>query len=424
MRAVLAAAVALLALAAAGSAGEVRQQAAADPIGRLLGISCHDCPHGPLLQWFHPLTLRPLPGRRLRLDIGESLARSPDRRRLLLADEQRGSIRLIDIARLRVGWRAEVSAEIAALRWLRSGRIVALVDGWRTRYDLEATVVDPARRRLLPGGRVEGASATHTAASARHLVALLAGPEEGAIGATQVAIVDEQGCFRRTRVERVPTGFAGDGELLQPALAVDPTGERAVVIAASAPVAEIDLETGVVSYHKLRRKTGLLERLRGWLEPAAHAKGPVEGSFRDAVWLPNGLIAVTGDDRYVVRRTHEIEELTIPAGLQLIDPADWSVRTLHERSDSLAVAGRTLVAWTNPHVAVPDDYRMIGVTAYSLDGDRRFELFPGKPISSLQAVRRYAYAAVGWFSGIQVVDLATGRVVRRLRLASRPLLLP
>ena len=355
MRAVLAAAVALLALAAAGSAGEVRQQAAADPIGRLLGISCHDCPHGPLLQWFHPLTLRPLPGRRLRLDIGESLARSPDRRRLLLADEQRGSIRLIDIARLRVGWRAEVSAEIAALRWLRSGRIVALVDGWRTRYDLEATVVDPARRRLLPGGRVEGASATHTAASARHLVALLAGPEEGAIG---------------------------------------------------------------------RRKTGLLERLRGWLEPAAHAKGPVEGSFRDAVWLPNGLIAVTGDDRYVVRRTHEIEELTIPAGLQLIDPADWSVRTLHERSDSLAVAGRTLVAWTNPHVAVPDDYRMIGVTAYSLDGDRRFELFPGKPISSLQAVRRYAYAAVGWFSGIQVVDLATGRVVRRLRLASRPLLLP
>src|SRR5919108_151388 len=67
----------------------------------------------------------------------------------------------------------------------------------------------------------------------------------------------------------IETAWAG-GKLV----AVDKAGNRAFVVGAGSPVAEVDLETLAVTYHDLATPVSLPGRLHDWLEPPAETKAP------------------------------------------------------------------------------------------------------------------------------------------------------
>jgi hypothetical protein len=145
---------------------------------------------------------------------------------------------------------------------------------------------------------------------------------------------------------------------------------------------------------------------------------------RKAVWLGNDLLAVTGSDTDVsVGAGEQVEERPDPAGLSLIDTKRWSVRVLDERVGELALASEALLAWVFPEESVPGQLRESGLTVYELDGRERLRLFGGESIWDLQAVGGLAYVGVGHWSALHVVDLETGKVVRRLERAAWPQIL-
>jgi hypothetical protein len=370
-----------------------------------------------------PVSLRVVGGRTLDLGDFQSLpAFSPDGRLLAVADAvPSGEVRVVDLRRMRTVFDSEVGVasvrdELGALAWLGQ-RLVALLAEEASDGFLVKLV--GLRGQIVEGGRIPGPSwVRQGATSDRRLVLLLGGPTHAAFRPTEIAVVETDGGVRTVSLTRLPSGSIEEGLVyrsLDPGLAVDPEGERAFVVGAGAPVAEIDLETMEVRYHEPARPITLLGRLLDWLEPDAIAKGPTEGSFRHAVWLGNGLLAVTGADTDVsVRNEGEVEERTTPAGLSLVDTDRWTVRTLDERVSDIALVEDALIAWTYPTEFVPREPRESGLTVYELDGRERFRLSEDKAICDLQTSGRFAYVGIGGCSHIDVVDLESGEVVRRI----------
>jgi hypothetical protein len=377
-----------------------------------------------MLVRLDPESLRLMDGRRLDLGrIHGFPTFSPDGKLVAFTDVYSyGRVQVVDVERLRTVARLDIGEEsvrdpIGPLAWL-DDQLLAVVEDGRP-GDLVVTRVDPFRGSVDEAGRVRGpAWVLQSANSARHLVLLLGRPTRGAFRPTELAVADSEGRVRTVTLTRVPSGLVEDGPVSRsadPALAVDEDGERAFVVGAGALVAELDLETMEVRYHELARPVSLLGRLLDWLEPQAYAKGPTEGVTRKAVWLGNDLLAVTGSDTHVsVGAGQEVEERIIPAGLSLIDTKRWSVRLLDERVGELTLADSALLAWTFPEEFVPRRLREIGLTVYELDGRERIRLFEGEGIWDLQAAGRLAYVGVGHWSALHVVDLETGKVVRRL----------
>jgi hypothetical protein len=96
------------------------------------------------------------------------------------------------------------------------------------------------------------------------------------------------------------------------------------VVATSALVAALGATPNGGPLRSKRRS--VFERFRSWLDPAAGAKGS-NGPIRDAVWVGDGLLAVTG------------VETTASAGgriadvadrLRLVDTDDWTYRLLDD----------------------------------------------------------------------------------------------
>lgn len=377
-----------------------------------------------------PRSLRPV-GRR-RLDLGRVHGFptfSPDGRLLAFSDVYSyGQVQVVDIQRLRTVARLDIGEEslrdpVGPLGWL-DDQLLAVVEDRRL-GDLVVTLIDPFRGSVDEAARIRGpAWVLQSASSARHLVLLLGRPTRGVFRATELAVADSEGRVRTMVLTRIPSGFLEDepvGRSADPALAVDPEGERAFVVGAGALVAELDLETMKVRYHELARPVSLLGRLLDWLEPEAIAKGPTEGVTRTAVWLGNDLLAVTGSDTHVsVRAGGKVEERIVPAGLSLINTKGWSVRLLDERVGEITLADDALLAWTFPEEFVPRGLRKRGLTVYELDGRERMRLFEGESIWDLQAAGRLAYVGVGHWSALHVVDLETGNVVRRLEREAWP----
>lgn len=127
------------------------------------------------------------------------------------------------------------------------------------------------------------------------------------IGTARLAVADGHGRVRAVPLRAIAAGFKqpadwsdGAGEERQAGLAVDPAGDRAFAVAAGVPVAEVDLDDLGVTYRGLSRPASLLRRLAGWLVPPVEAK-MVSGPLRSACWLGDGLLAVWGSDRRVVK---------------------------------------------------------------------------------------------------------------------------
>lgn len=153
-----------------------------------------------------------------------------------------------------------------------------------------------------------------------------------------------------------------------------------------------------MTQHALSEPVSLLGRLRNWLEPAAHAK-LVDGPWRNAAWVGDGIFAVSGEDYTSEGGERHYAD---PAGISLIDTRDWSVR----RIDGDAVN----VVATEHAIVGHGGFEHGGVTGYDLGGDKRFKLLPETPVW-LQVVGGYVYAVQENSRTFTIIDPSLGRIV-------------
>jgi hypothetical protein len=318
-------------------------------------------------------------------------ARSPDGTRLALARSYlRDGLRIVDLKRMRTIKAFQLAAGFPdGLAWVAPRKILVAENG------LSVVAVDPTTGKQL-WRRSVPASYDRVARSAGGFV-LISAPHdyEHAVGATTLSTVGATGVVRSVVLDRILTG-AREPDESNPAgaqrragLAVDVGGNRAFVVGAGEPVAEIDLGSLAVTYHGGTRTLSKL----------------LDGPYREATWLPNGTIAVTGYDGHVATDTNGIiGESQTPAGLTIVDARDWSSRLVDPSTDSVVLAGDLLLAYSW--------FQGAGLGVFSLDGSTRLHALAG-PIQSVQVGAGMAFATMqngtGW--KLAVLDLATGRVV-------------
>jgi hypothetical protein len=331
-----------------------------------------------VLAWLDPLTLRPLPGPRVRLRYGiAGYGWSPDRSLLVLGDIDDDALHLVDPVRMRrlatidFGIVAEAPQEFA---WLGPRRLAVVAGNSGDGSTL--VMVDPVARRVL--SRRQLAPANLTVAPAGDRLVLLRAPLER-IGPVQLQVVDDRGRMRTARLEGIHAGFQNPPDWDRPGayaidrsvgLAVDPEGGRAFVVAADAPVAEVDLASLRVTYRHLRQPASLLRRLAHWLVPPAGAKLSAAGSWRGACWIGDGVLAVAGGDSRIVGDTVAEQRVDRrPSGLKLVDTRSWTVRTLDPAVTSVSWRAGRLVSTGGTWDFEAQRERGAGVTLYG-PGDR------------------------------------------------------
>jgi hypothetical protein len=318
-------------------------------------------------------------------------ARSTDGTKLALArDYLSDSVRIVDLRRMRTVKAFPLpSGAATSLNWVAPRKLLVAESG------LSVIAFDPVTgrkqwQRWLP-------SAFDEVARSSSGFVFLSAPDdyENPIGATTLTTVASSGELRSVLLDRILTGVREPdesnpmGKQRRTGLAIDVAGNRAFVVGAGEPIAEVDLETLAVTYHGGTRTLSKL----------------LDGPSRDANWLPNGTIAVTGYDGHVSKDAKgNITESQAPAGLTIVDPRDWSVRLVDPSTDSVVVSGDLLLAYSW--------FQGAGLGVYGLDGSARLHALAGS-IMSVQAGAGMAFVTMpngtGW--KLAVLDLATGRVV-------------
>ena len=254
-------------------------------------------------------TLKRLSGRRLGLaEFSGGWSYSPDRS--LLASGNQSStaltylparIRLINAYTLRKVRDVPLglTGEVMYTYWVAPARLLALVqsredsgtEGERPIATDRVIVVDPTTGAVRATEKLEGTVAA--LAKADHALALVL--EGKSYGPVRLVVADDNSRLDYVTLDGVRAGLhqtpAGVPRVDGVAVAVDRQRGRAYVVAAGEPVAEAALATLTVEYHVPSEPVSLLGRLHNWLEPPAHAKGSLEGSWRSAVWLGGGLRA-------------------------------------------------------------------------------------------------------------------------------------
>jgi hypothetical protein len=399
-------------LVAAGCTSEPAVERAADSTPEtLLAL-----PWGPRFTWANragrvarldarslEVTGTPVPLRRY-VSFGWSF--SPDQARLVFGGF-RPVLRFVDPRRVRGLGDLELGGRgsVVTTAWPTPRRVLAVVQ--QRPGTLRLVLVDPAARRVLARRPLAPRSEVIDSASSPYGLALLLAPP-GSVGAARVVVARPDGSVGSARIgviaagmepRPVPAGSPPVDRRWLPGLAVDSSGRRAFVVGGGAPVAEIDLGTMRVAYHRLAERVSLLGRLRDWLEPRAFAKGESDGPVRTARWLGDGQLAVTGWD---ARGT----EAPVAAGLRLVDTRSWTVRTLDRETGRVTLAGRVLLA----HGCC-----LAGLRAYDRDGRRLWHRFGRERIHDVEASGERAFVYRHFPrspSRILVLDLHTGATLR------------
>jgi hypothetical protein len=385
----------------------------------VVGIIWHE--NEGMLRRFDRTSLAPASGR---VELGRSdgaWSFSPDKSRVAVAGEAPLEVRIVDVRRMRLTGAVQLprnfvrppgAPAVVTLAWPTARRILALVEWGAWNHAL--VVVDPVGHRIISrepiDGTLIGQARTHDG------LALLLAPA-GRIGSARLLVMDGARNERSIPLAETDAGLETidahrDVARLQfPALAVDRAGQRAFVIPAAGNAAAIDLVTGRVVYRTLREPVSLLGRLRNWLEPAAEAKAR-EGTERQAAWLGGNLVAVSGQDAHRLPNDED-QEQTTPAGLALIDVRRWTKRTLDEQASQFSFSAGTLLAYGTSWNSATQETAGMGLTAYGLDGKKRFHLFEDEPIYYVETAGSYAYIWREDASPV-TVDLRSGSVIGRL----------
>lgn len=344
------------------------------------------------------LTLRPVRGPSVVLGHpGRPWTLSPNGR--LLAGATDSGIRIADVKALRRVGDVRTGARPLALAWIAPRTLV----GFDARGVFTA---DPLTRRTIAREAVAGE--LHATAQTTNALVLLLAPKSGT-DAARVVVVGTDARPRIVALERIRltsmTVGADVATVYSAGLAVDGAGERAFVVAADAPVAEIALGSAAPTYHELQ--VPVLRR------PAVRAKVRT-GPWRRARWLGNGLIAVSGWDYGTCFLTCEQLGAHAPAGLKLIDTRDWSVRMVDPGASTFAVAGGVLLAHGTHWVSGSNEVAGMGMTAYDLQGRELFHLFGDERVDDARTVAPYMYVTVGDVT--KVVDLDRRAVVETIEI--------
>ena len=401
-------------------------------VAPLLGLRWNERDRRQELVHVDPESLRPQPEAALPVGrYGSTWAFSPDRGRLAYAahsDSRRGivsSLQVVEAATLRRELTLPLGfGEIWALAWLEPDRVLALRHAYHPER-LEVVTVAPSARRVIARAELKG-QLIATGRSADALVLLLS--PQGRIGPGTLAVASTSGEVRTVPLERIWLGTEvsqDDGDYVatwrRPGFAVDPAG-RALVFPAGSDAAEIDLRTLAVSYHSLDEPVSLFGRLRRFFDPAATAKA-MDGPWRSARWLGNGLVALTGTDHATWKdRESRMQTRSTPAGLTLVDTHSWRARTI-DRGATFAYPADGLLLATGG--ACDSETRVctsMGLAAYDVAGNRRFRLFADRAVFVSQVFRGLAYVDEER-EQVRVVELATGRIVATRRDAPPQLLL-
>jgi hypothetical protein len=361
------------------------------------------------LVGYDPTTLHQL-GRRVPLGAHRTgWSFSPDGRLLVLGNSANpcvaADLRFVDTSQpAMLGDVRLPPGPVQATAWPNVSRVLALLGpappnclgARRTRIVL----VDADARRVLATRWLRG-SALRLSTVAGHVVVLLA--PTGRLGAATLAVVDGTGNVRQKTLEALPAGQSFPrGEISQvsrPGLAVDSVGERAFVVPGGDRLAEVDLRTLRVDYHELAERT--------------LAKG-ANGSTRQALWLGNGRLAVTGTNSTGRSFGGTVRLSTTPAGLRIVDTRDWSFRTIDPHVSQVARAGDVLLMQGSSYSfdGTRSTETNTGLSVYTLGGHEQYRLFEGESVAAFAAENRL-YATVRATHGKSrtfVLDLATGNV--------------
>jgi hypothetical protein len=354
-----------------------------------------------LLFRMNPRTLQQV-GRPIRTFRGGSdLKLSPDGSRLAFADPwRRGArsarIHFVDVAR----WRSMGVARVGRHPWLTVG--------WVSRDRLVAVAGEGARQRLLwvdSRTRKVVARRAYAGWTADTLavpggLALVLGPREG-VGPMRILILDPRGGIRTIAVDGIRAGAdyaESGGQVLTPAVTVDPESGRMYVVAARGLlVAELDIASGAVSYHSLG---------------ASASKGNIDVWWRTAAWAGDGRIAVTGD--HWPRPRGRLPDGPVPFGIRMIDTRSWSIDTLDPRPDSMHVAGGTVLASGTRWFDAGRRSKSTGLLAFDETGRRAFARFRGEMVALLGSRGRLGYVWVRRTRTAHVIDLDSGRTINRI----------
>jgi hypothetical protein len=363
-------------------------------------------------------TLRPLPGDRLRLEgTWPMLAVAPDRSVAVLGGDD-GDLAVIDLVHLRrLGAVRTQAPGLVASGWSWAGPSRLLLFGAASETVTEVLAIDLRSRRVVHRERIDGVAQGY--ARLPHGLALLA-TTANAIGQARLVVSDADAGLRTVTLAEIDAGFRqlddtdGSGPRMEqavPGIAADPAGRRIYVVPGGGPVAEVEVATLRVTYHRLGRPASPLERLARWWAPPAEAK-VVSGPWRTALWVGDGRLAVTGFDGSA--KGHHLE---VPSGLELIDTASWTSHQVDRRSSGAVLAARTLLAFGTAFGTGKDGANQgYGLTLYG-PGDRQpVHRFGERQVSWVQADGDLAYVQVmdanlGDVAGYAVLDLRSGRVL-------------
>jgi hypothetical protein len=424
-------AAALLALCSVVAAGSGPRSAGASPSLAPVGSSAHVL-YGfagppPRLYAVDPHTLRPERGRGAATAghvFGWSF--SPERDRLAAGSDATAELRLYDLRRLRVLGDVElvkpsVHGLVFASTWASRSRVLAVVvsPGCCGLGDTIVSGVDGETRRVL--WRRDLHSSLQAGAAYRGGFVLVVGPKF-AIGTSRLLLVAPDGRVRTARLDQIRSGWQRSGSGARfvahqwnPGLAVDAASARAFVVQAGAPVAAIDLHRLSVRYHELSEPISLLGRLHNWLEPKAEAKA-MQGPQRQAIWLGDGRLAVTGVDYAASVDTRGQEQETdTAAGLKLIDTRNWNVRTLDQTTSSALYSSGVLFAFGTSWDSRTSTMSGSGLAAYDAGGHELYHRYGDQPIGTVDPLPRGVLVGGNQGSSVfrhhDLLQPRTGRVI-------------
>jgi hypothetical protein len=349
----------------------------------------------------------------------DSWVRSPDGSRLAVATNTRGNpadpkLRFFDPSTLQ--WAPQVvdlDCGLSSALWPSADRIVAFADCGNGYGSVET--IDAAAGKVVARTSVR-ALVTTIRRSADGLV-MLAVPNAG-LAPARLLTVGPDARVRSVTLARIRVGTRWNegtriGTMREPGLAVDTAGGIAYVADGGGLVARVDLRDLSVTYHTPAKT--LLDRFGAWLTPPAQAKA-ISGPSRTAVWLGDGLLAVTGADYFATRKRGTYVVSNAPAGLRVIDTRDWTARTIDPEASSLALAEGVLLTAGGRYRSNSTGTGTIstgeGIAAYGTDGRLRWRIDAG---ASRVVISTYGSVALTWKSGADpydVIDLASGKLVR------------
>jgi hypothetical protein len=385
----------LLAAAAAAPPGAAQEGGAEPPVVRM-----RDGHGSDLLFKVHPLTLRPLTRPIRTFRNGYGLALSPDGTRLAYTDGSRARSRIhfVDLA----GWRSMGIARLGRrgsldVGWVSENRVVAIAAhgfGRRRLLFVDVRTRKVVARRVFTGMTVDGLSVPGG-------YALVLGPSRGT-GPLRILVAGADGSVRTIGVDRIEAGYAvGErrGRSLKPGIALDREGGRLFVVAARGLlVAEVGLAPGAVSYHALG---------------VSAAKGNVDQWWRDAAWLGDGRLAVSGEHSRPARGRRIPNP--VPFGLRIIDTRDWSIRTLDPRPNLIHVAGETVLASGVRWFGGRRPPEATGLLAFDSTGRRAYVRFRGQDVIGIGSRGRLGYVWIWRTRRLHVIDLRDGRTLNEIR---------